>query len=48
MVLKVAETIDNKLRESFETSEGILRNQKFVIGLDFISNQRLIYLALFG
>ena len=29
---------------SFEISEGILRNQKF-IGLDSFSNQRLMYLA---
>ena len=33
---------------SFEISGGILRNQKFIIGLDSFSNQRLIYLALFG
>ena len=33
---------------SFEISEGILRNQKFIIGLDSFSNQRFIYLALFG
>ena len=30
---------------SFEISEGILRNQKFITGLDSFSNQRLIYLA---
>ena len=29
---------------SFEISEGILRNQKFIIGLDLYSNQRLIYI----
>ena len=33
---------------SFEISEGILRNQNFVIGLNSISNQRFIYLSLFG
>ena len=33
---------------SFEISGGIMRNQKFIIGLDSFSNQRLIYLALFG
>ena len=33
---------------SFEISEGILRNQKFIIGLDSFSYQRFIYLALFG
>ena len=33
---------------SFEISEGILRNQKIIIGLDSFSNQRLIYLAPFG
>ena len=32
---------------SFEISEGILRNQKIIIGLDSFSNQRLIHLALF-
>ena len=31
---------------SFEISEGILRNQKFIIGLDSFSNHRFIYLAL--
>ena len=31
---------------SFEISEGILRNQKFIIGSDSFSNQRLIYLDL--
>ena len=29
-------------------SEGILRNQKVMIGLDSFSNQRLIYLTAFG
>ena len=33
---------------SFESSEDILRNQKFIIGLDLFSNQRFKYLALFG
>ena len=33
---------------SFEISEGILRNQKIIIGLDSFSNQRLIYLVPFG
>ena len=33
---------------SFEISDGILRNQKLIIGLDSFSNQRLHYLALFG
>ena len=33
---------------SFKISEGILRNQKFIIGLDNVSSQRFIYLALFG
>ena len=33
---------------SFEISEGILRNQKIIIGLDSFSNQSLIYFALFG
>ena len=28
---------------SFEISEGILRNQKFIIGLDSFSNQSFIY-----
>ena len=32
---------------SFEISEGILRNQKIIIGLDLFSNQLLIYLARF-
>ena len=32
---------------SFEISDGILRNQKFIIGLDSFSNQRFIYLVLF-
>ena len=32
---------------SFEIREGILRNQKIIIGLDSYSNQRLIYLAPF-
>ena len=32
----------------FEVSDDILRNQKFIIGLDSFSNQRFIYLALFG
>ena len=30
---------------SLEISEGILRNQKIIIGLDSFSNQRLIHLA---
>ena len=33
---------------SFEISEGILRNQIIIIGLDSISNQCLMYLAPFG
>ena len=33
---------------SFEISEGILRNQKIIIGLDSSSNQRLTYLVPFG
>ena len=33
---------------SFQISECILRNQNIIIGLDSFSNQRLIYLALFG
>ena len=33
---------------SFENSEGILRNQKKIFGLDSFSNKRLIYLAPFG
>ena len=33
---------------SFEISEGSLRNQKIIFGLDSFSNQRLIYLAPFG
>ena len=33
---------------SFEIIEGILRNQKIIIGLDSFSNPRLIYLAPFG
>ena len=33
---------------SFEMSECILRNQKFIIGLDTFPIQRFIYLALFG
>ena len=32
---------------SFEISEGILRNQKSVVGLDTFSNQDLIYLVPF-
>ena len=32
---------------SFEISEGILRNQKIIFGLDAFSNQRLLYLAPF-
>ena len=32
---------------SFEISEGILRNQKIIIGLDSFSNQRLTSLAPF-
>ena len=30
-----------------EISEGVLRNQKIIIGLDSFSNQRLIYLTPF-
>ena len=33
---------------SFEISQGILRNQKIIIGLDSFSNQSLIYLSSFG
>ena len=33
---------------SFEFCEGILRNQKIIIGLDLFSNQCLKYLAPFG
>ena len=33
---------------SFAISDDILRNQKFIIGLDSFSNQRLIYLGQFG
>ena len=33
---------------SFAIREGILRNQKFIIGLDSLSNQHFIYLAPFG
>ena len=33
---------------SFEISEGILRNQKIIIGLDSFSYQCLKYLAPFG
>ena len=33
---------------SFEISDGILRNQKTIIGLDSFSNQSLIYFAPFG
>ena len=33
---------------SFEISEGILRNKKIMTSLDSFSNQRLIYLTLFG
>ena len=33
---------------SFEISEDILRFQKFITGLDSISNQCFIYLAPFG
>ena len=33
---------------SFKFSEGILRNQKFIIGLESFSNQLLIHLAIFG
>ena len=33
---------------SFEISEGILGDQKIIIGLDLFSNQRLIYLVPFG
>ena len=29
---------------SFEISEGILRNQKIIIGLDSFSSQRVIYI----
>ena len=32
---------------SFEITEGILKNQKIIIGLDSFSYQRLIYLATF-
>ena len=32
---------------SFEISEGVLRNQKIIVGLDSFSNLRLIYLAPF-
>ena len=32
---------------SFEISKGILRNQKFIIGLDSFSNQSLIHLVPF-
>ena len=32
---------------SFEISEGILRNQKIIIGLDSFSNLGLMYLAPF-
>ena len=32
---------------SFEISKGILRNQKFITGLDLFSNQRLIHLVPF-
>ena len=32
---------------SLEISEGILRNQKIIIGFDFFYNQRLIYLPHF-
>ena len=32
---------------SFEISEGILRNQKLIIGQDLFSNQCLIYLVPF-
>ena len=30
----------------FEISEGILRNQKIIIGLDTFSNQHLIYIYI--
>ena len=33
---------------SDEISEGIPKNKKFIIGLDPFSNQRFIYLTLFG
>ena len=33
---------------SFEISEGMLRNFKFIIGFDLFANQRFLYLALFG
>ena len=33
---------------SFVISEGILRNQKSIIGLHSFSNLRFMYLALFG
>ena len=33
---------------SFEIREGILRNQKIIIGLDSFANYRLIYMVLFG
>ena len=32
---------------SFEITEGILRNQKFIIGLDSFSKQSFIHLAPF-
>ena len=32
----------------FDISEGNLRNQKHIIGLDSFSNQRLIYFVPFG
>ena len=34
--------------KSIEISEGILGNQKTIIGLDSFPNQLLIYLVLFG
>ena len=32
----------------FQFSKGILRNQKFIINFDVLSNQRLIHLGQFG
>ena len=32
---------------SFEISQGILRNFKFIIGFDSFANQRFLYLAFF-
>ena len=33
---------------SFEKSKGILRNQKFMIGLDSFSKHSIIFFALLG